>query len=49
MDSEVTLLAVRARGEWIILPAECFTRGDFRSAQSLLLRKLGDKLRIVQN
>lgn len=42
------LLALRARGAWIILPAEYFTRGDFRGTQSLLLRKIGDKLRIIQ-
>jgi hypothetical protein len=42
------LLALRARGAWIILPAQYFTRGDFRGTQSLLLRKIGDKLRIIQ-
>jgi hypothetical protein len=46
-SAEAMLLAVQARGSWIILPASCFTRGDFRGAQSLLMRKLGDKLRVV--
>jgi hypothetical protein len=49
LDGDGTmLLALRARGAWIILPAQCFTRGDFRGTQSLLLRKIGDKLRIIQ-
>lgn len=42
------LLALRAHGAWIILPAPYFTRGDFRGTQSLLMRKIGDKLRIIQ-
>lgn len=44
---EATLLAVRAGGAWIVLPASCFTQGGFGGARSLLMRKIGDKLRIV--
>ncbi len=44
---EHRMLAVRAHGSWIILPASCFKHGDFNGARSLLMRKIGDKLRIL--